>query len=89
VSDHALVITAPLDGDIYLIEPGYDPKTQSIQLKGEVDPALPYIDWYVDGKKYVRAEWPYKAFFNLQKGKHKIEMVGGDMRSDPIEIEVR
>lgn len=89
VSDHALVITAPLDGDIYLIEPGYDPKTQSIQLKGEVDPALPFIDWYVDGKKYVQAEWPYKTFFNLKKGKHTIEMVGGDMRSDPIEIEVR
>jgi hypothetical protein len=58
-------------------------------MKGEVDPALPRIDWYVNGKKYLSAEWPYTAFFNLTKGKHKIEMVGGDMRSDAIEIEVR
>jgi penicillin-binding protein 1C len=89
IASHALVITSPLDGDIYLIEPGYDRKTQSIEMKGEVDPALPRIDWYVNGKKYLSAEWPYTAFFNLTKGKHKIEMVGGDMRSDAIEIEVR
>lgn len=89
IANNAMVITAPLDGDIYLIEPGYNAKTQSIQLKGEVDPALPFIDWYVNGEKYVQAEWPYQAFFNLQKGKHTIEMVGGNMRSDAIEIEVR
>ena len=89
VATNALVITAPLDGDIYLIEPGYNSKTQSISLKGEVDPTLPYIDWYIDGEKYVRAEWPYTALFTLSKGKHRIEMVGGEMRSDPVEIEVR
>ena len=86
---HALVVTAPLNGDIYLIEPGYNTNTQSISLKGEVDPTLPWIDWYVDGKKYTRAEWPYHASFKLKKGKHKIEMVGSGMRSDAVEIEVK
>ncbi|MCG8697040.1 MAG: penicillin-binding protein 1C [Bacteroidales bacterium] len=89
IASNALVITSPLDGDIFLLEPGYNPETQSIALKGESNPALPYVDWFVDGEKYTRAEWPYTSHFKLKKGKHTIEMVKGDMRSDKVEIEVR
>lgn len=89
ITVNALVITSPPDGDIYLIEPGYNMNTQSIALKGEVDPPVPYIDWYINNQRYERVEWPYQANFTLRKGKHTIEMRAGNRKSDAIRIEVR
>ncbi len=88
ITADALVITSPRNGDRYLIEPGYDRETQSIALKGEVDPTLPEITWRVNGKPVAQAGWPYNALWRLQKGKHRIEMAGGGKRSDPIDIMV-
>ncbi len=86
---NALVITSPMQGEIYLIEPGYDISTQTIPFKGEVNPRLHEISWFIDGKKFTTTEWPYKASWPLKKGKHSIKMVGGGMESDKVDIEVR
>jgi penicillin-binding protein 1C len=86
---NALIITSPREGDVYLIEPGYDRSTQTLQLNGEVDPALPEITWLVDGEKVAAAAWPYEAIWPMNKGTHRLEMIGGGMRSDPIEFEIR
>jgi penicillin-binding protein 1C len=89
ITANALVITSPRNGERYLIEPGYNISTQSIPLKGESDPPLPYIHWTIDGKNFTKTEWPYTAAWPLSKGKHQIRMSGGGMISDPVEIEVR
>ncbi len=85
----ALVVTTPRNGDIFLIEPGYDRSTQSIRLAGEVDPPLPDVDWLVDGEKVARARWPYTALWRLKKGKHSVQMARGAAQSDKIWFEVR
>lgn len=55
IAAHALVITSPRAGERYLMEPGYNPATQTIALKGEADPPLPKVDWEVNGKSIAVA----------------------------------
>jgi hypothetical protein len=42
----------------------------------------------IDGKHFATAAWPYDASWPLQKGRHRIEMISGDMRSELVEFEV-
>jgi penicillin-binding protein 1C len=85
----ALVILKPRRGDIYLIEPGYDLATQTLELSGEVDPPLSLVSWIIDGKTVARVGWPYNASWPLQKGKHSIMMANGKKKSDLVYFEVR
>jgi penicillin-binding protein 1C len=89
ITPNAMIITKPRNGEVYLVEPGYDADTQTIQLSGEVDPALPEITWLVDGRKVATVEWPYDASLPLTKGRHLLEIAGGGRRSEAVEIEVR
>jgi hypothetical protein len=85
----ALVITSPRQAEVYLLEPGYDRVTQSLQLRGEVHPALPEIGWLVDGQQFAIVGWPYEATWQLTPGRHRLQMVAGHRSSDPVEFEVR
>ncbi len=89
ITTDALVITHPKNGEIYLVEPGYDRTTQTLRFSGEVDPVLPQVSWLVDGQKISSAGWPYDADWALTKGKHTLMMTGRGRSSDSIEFEVR
>ena len=86
---HALVIKNPRPDDIYLIELGYDRHTQTLELRGEVNPVLPEIEWFLDGSRLASVGWPYEINWQLSRGRHRLEMVAGDRRSEPVEFEVR
>ena len=86
---NALVITRPRNGEVYLLEPGYDIRTQTLQLSGEVDPVLPEVSWWLDGQKVTAASWPYEANWQIAKGRHHLVMKGGGRQSDPVEFEVK
>ncbi len=85
----ALVITNPRRAEVYLLEPGYDRETQSLQLRGEVHPALPEVTWLVDGKPIAEVGWPYEATWQLESGSHQLQMAAGGKASDPVTFEVR
>ena len=85
----ALVITTPRNGDVFLLEPGYDEETQTVELSGEVNPALPQVAWLVDGEEIAAAGWPYQADWQMTKGVHTLEMTGGGRRSEAVKFEVR
>ncbi|MBN2441276.1 MAG: penicillin-binding protein 1C [Spirochaetales bacterium] len=85
----ALVITHPQEHDIFIIEPGYNPETQSLELKGEADPPVGEIEWIVDKRLVATAPWPYSASWQLKKGKHTLYMKSGDKKSDTVVFEVR
>jgi penicillin-binding protein 1C len=89
ITANALVVTSPREGEIYIIEPGYSLRTQSLRLQGEVDPPLPGVDWLIDGKKVATAGWPYAAVWRLRKGRHSVQLSGGKAMSDKIFFEVR
>jgi penicillin-binding protein 1C len=86
---NAVVVTSPRPGDIFVIEPGYERATQSVELGAEVNPALPKATWLVDGKELASVGWPYQARWQLARGKHRLEVVAGNKRSDSVEIEVQ
>jgi hypothetical protein len=83
------VVTSPRQGDVFMLEPGYDKSTQSIELAAEIDPALAKATWLVDGHELAAVPWPYGAHWLLASGKHRLELLAGGRRSDPVEIEVR
>ena len=85
----ALVITYPRPGEVFLIEPGYDPRTQTLGLTAEVDPPLPEVTWHLDGRPLAAARWPYDTTWQLRPGPHTLELIAAGKRSDPISFEVR
>jgi penicillin-binding protein 1C len=85
----ALVVTYPRRGEVFVVEPGYERSTQSLQLTAEVDPPLPQVTWLIDGKAVAAAGWPYQANWKLERGAHRIELAAGGKRSDPVQYVVR
>jgi len=85
----ALVITWPRQGEVFLIEPGYTRRTQTLRLSAEVEPRLAAVTWLVDGRPVQQAGWPYDASWALQPGRHRLEVVARGLRSEPVDIEVR
>ncbi len=85
----ALVITNPRNHEVYIVEPGYDPHTQSLRLSGEVDPPVDEVSWLIDGVRIASVGWPYEASWRLHPGSHRIEMQAGNRRSEAVVLEVR
>jgi penicillin-binding protein 1C len=85
----ALFITWPRQGEVFLIEPGYTRRTQTLRLSAEVEPRLAAVTWLVDGRPVKQAGWPYDASWALQPGRHRLEVVAQGLRSEPVDIEVR
>ena len=86
---NAVVVTSPHQGDVFVLEPGYEKSTQSLELGAEIDPALPKATWLVDGRELAVVRWPYGTSWQLAPGTHRLELLAGGRRSDPVEIEVR
>ncbi|HUI70171.1 MAG TPA: hypothetical protein VL354_06590 [Spirochaetia bacterium] len=82
-------VISPRPGDVYVIEPGYSRATQSIELAAQARRRVPAVDWYVDGRLFTRAQWPYDATWLLEKGTHVAIAVSGGSKSRPVRFEVR
>lgn len=66
-------IIHPLNGASYVLDPEVPPQFQTIALRAEVTPLVPFIVWYLDGKEFRRAEYPYEIRLPLELGKHSIQ----------------
>ncbi|MBK8011619.1 MAG: penicillin-binding protein 1C [Deltaproteobacteria bacterium] len=86
---NAVVITHPKTDEVFLLEPGYAASTQSVALEAEVDPPAASLRWLIDGREVAAAEWPYGAYWTLERGRHALVAVAGTSSSEPVEIEVR
>jgi membrane carboxypeptidase/penicillin-binding protein PbpC len=89
VTPDAVVVVHPSPGDVFLVEPGYDRSTQSVELSAEVDPPVGEVRWLVDGREVSRNEWPYTGVWTLEPGEHQVVVVAGDRRSEPVSFAVR
>jgi penicillin-binding protein 1C len=85
----ALVILSPKAGDVYLIEPGYNRDTQSLELRGGADPAVSRVEWVLDDSVVANAGWPYTASWRLERGRHSLCMKSGDKKSEIVVFEVK
>jgi penicillin-binding protein 1C len=86
-----LSILSPRSGDVYIIEPGYDRSTQTIELTAEVarrsKPAS--LSWFIDGKLVGEAAWPYSASWRLEAGRHSVVAKVGEVGGDEVVFTVR
>ena len=85
----SIAVSSPREGDVYIIEPGYNRATQSIQLAALSRRRVPAVDWYVDGSFFATSAWPYAARWLLEKGTHVVVAVCGATKSPPVRFEVR
>ena len=66
-------IVSPEDG-LRLIRDPETPKDQAtLALRAVVNPVVPQLLWYVDGKPFQTADYPYTARLMLTPGEHTIQ----------------
>jgi penicillin-binding protein 1C len=68
-----LEILSPKDGVRFISNPEIPAATSSIELSVKINPSVRQITWYVDGKPYKNAEYPYNVRLPLTSGKHIIQ----------------
>jgi len=86
----AVVITYPRPHEVFVLEPGYDARTQSLALTAEIDPPGAPAIWRVDGERVDGGgRAPYEASWALRPGKHRVEVAAGGRTSEPVEFEVQ
>jgi penicillin-binding protein len=66
-------ITAPRPGLRIVRDPESPPSTGSLTLSAAVDPAVDQVVWYVDGKPFRVADWPYTVRWPIEAGVHTIQ----------------
>ena len=84
-----IVIKKPRTGDVFIIEPGYDLKTQTIELKAEGLLDYGPIEWLVDGKVVAKVDWPYDSYWRLERGEHTVIARSGNIVSAEVKITVK
>jgi penicillin-binding protein 1C len=85
-----LSITSPEEGLRVLRDPETPPEQSTVALRATVDPPVPQIVWYVDGRAYRVVSHPYTVRWSLTPGEHVIEarLPDRDVRSGRIHLHV-
>jgi penicillin-binding protein 1C len=82
-------VVGPRQGETYIYEPGYDPTTQSIELKALVNTAGEELYWFVNGKVLESSRWPYRASLPARPGAYEIAFGTMKERSPAVNIVVK
>ncbi len=83
-----LAVTAPSDGDAFMLVPDLPRRFQSLELRCAIRGAPREVIWIVDGSEVARVASPYAARWPLSPGVHRIETLAGSLRSRPVTITV-
>jgi penicillin-binding protein 1C len=84
--DPQVTITAPLDGDRFLLPPGRE--TVALSLKAACRAPFHRVTWFVNGREYAATGPPYEVSLNLGRGRHRLTVVGPDGLGDNLEMSV-
>ena len=71
-----LVITHPLEGDVFLWTAGGG-KDQQLALKAHAAADVETLSWFVDGEPLASVQAPFTAFWRLSPGNHKVGLGRG------------
>ena len=87
-------IYRPREGDIYIIEPGYNPAFQTLEFAATSDARVQTIRWYLNGAPVGESSLPYVFNWQLAKGSYTLTARSGAPSnaledSEPIHFEVR
>jgi membrane carboxypeptidase/penicillin-binding protein PbpC len=84
----AVVITYPRDGEVFVVEPGYDRHTQSLELTAEAESLVERVTWSIDGEPISSSRWPYTAAWRLRRGRHVVAVNARGQSGDSVAFEV-
>ena len=84
----AVAVTAPADGDAFVLSPELPRRFQSLELRCAVAGTPAEVVWLVDGREHARSAPPYRAGWPLAPGEHRIQAQAGDRRSAPVRVTV-
>lgn len=85
-----VAIKEPVCGETFFIDPDTPRGTQTLPLQATATPAVSQIIWYVDGKPFTHAPYPYTVRWPLQPGTHTIQarFAHADIVSDVVTIRI-
>lgn len=86
VSIPKMVINEPRDRARFIYDFEIPDRFQSIPLVADIDPQIPYVDWYINDVLYKRVSYPYKARFQLKPGEYNIELRSLNYSSGSVKI---
>ncbi len=86
----SLAVTYPKNGARFLPDPETPPEFATISLEASVEPPVEQVLWYVDGKPYEVADYPYSARWRIRPGAHtfRIGLPSAPLASPPVRITV-
>jgi len=85
----ALSIVRPRNNDVYVVEPGYERRTQTLEFKALSVSSIGRCTWIVDGKTVGSSPWPFTFSWPLDPGKHSLIVRQGTNESNAVTFEVR
>jgi penicillin-binding protein 1C len=85
-----LRVSAPEAGAVLLADPEMPPGSATIALQAEADPPAPELTWYVDGRPWRIAGYPYTVRWPIAPGAHtfQVRIPGQQDASAPIRVSV-
>ncbi|MBF0588402.1 MAG: transglycosylase domain-containing protein [Magnetococcales bacterium] len=86
-----LSITAPESGQTLFLGPDAARLQRLLMLRVTVDPPVPQVVWYVDGRPFKLAPPPYTVRWPLQAGEHtfQVQLPFRDVRSERVKLTIR
>jgi penicillin-binding protein 1C len=63
-------VVSPANGERVMRDPETPAGQATLALKAVVDPPVPQIVWYVDGRPFKVVDYPYAARWSLEPGDH-------------------
>ena len=85
-----LRVSAPEPGAVLLADPEVPPGSATIALQAEADPAPTELTWYIDGRPWRVAGYPYTVRWPIEPGAHtfQVRIPGQQDASPPIRVSV-
>ena len=82
-----LRVSAPEPGAVLLADPEVPPGSATIALQAEADPAPPELTWYVDGRPWRIAGYPYTVRWPIEPGRTRSRCEFPARRTPPPRIQ--
>jgi membrane carboxypeptidase/penicillin-binding protein PbpC len=86
LGDREVRILYPLDRDRFVLD--RSGRTQTIKLQALVTRAVPYVEWFVNGRLYQRTGPPYQVYWPLERGRFRLTAVTPENRGDSVQVTV-
>lgn len=85
-----LRVSAPEPGAVLLADPEVPAGSATIALQAEADPAPPELTWYIDGRPWRIAGYPYTVRWPIAPGAHtfQVRIPGQEDASPTIRVSV-